>query len=202
MDIQLQELIEKIKKDGIESASEDASRIKSDAQAESERIIADAKKEAEIIIEKGKEDARRLEKAGIAAIEQAARNLVLAFKTEVQNLLDRIVSKDTAAAFNENTLKDVLPAVIKSLVNEKADMNVVLNEDQLKSLESWARGALQAEFSKGLELKVGKIGAGFHIAQKDGSSYYDFSASAVSDVLSSYLNPKLTEILKESVKGL
>ncbi|GHV84182.1 hypothetical protein AGMMS50212_15260 [Spirochaetia bacterium] len=43
MDIQLQELIEKIKKDGIESASEDAARIRSQAEAEAKRIVDDAK---------------------------------------------------------------------------------------------------------------------------------------------------------------
>ncbi|GHU39177.1 V-type ATP synthase subunit E [Spirochaetia bacterium] len=202
MDIQLQELIEKIKKDGIESASDDAARIKAGAETESKRIIEEAKKEAERIIEKGKEDAQRSEKAGIAAIEQASRNLVLAFKTEIQTLLDKIVSRDTASAFNENTLKDVLPAVIKSLAADKTALDVVLNESQLTNLESWAKGALSAEFSKGLELKIGKVGAGFHIAQKDGSFYYDFSAAAVSDALSSYLNPKLAEILNDSTKGL
>jgi len=54
MDIQLQELIDKIKKDGIESASADAARIRAEAEAEAKRIIAAAKKEAEILVERGK----------------------------------------------------------------------------------------------------------------------------------------------------
>ena len=47
MEVQLQELIDKIKKDGIESASEEAVRIKRAAEADAARIISAAQKEAE-----------------------------------------------------------------------------------------------------------------------------------------------------------
>ncbi|MDR2019407.1 MAG: V-type ATP synthase subunit E, partial [Treponema sp.] len=77
MDIQLQELIDRIKKDGIESASDEASRLKAQAEAEAKRSVDAANKEAAAIISRGKADAERSEKAGIAALEQASRNLVL-----------------------------------------------------------------------------------------------------------------------------
>ena len=50
MEVQLQELIDKIKKDGIESASGEAARIKSDAEAEAARIVSAARKEADDIV--------------------------------------------------------------------------------------------------------------------------------------------------------
>jgi V/A-type H+-transporting ATPase subunit E len=79
---------------------------------------------------------------------------------------------------------------------------VILNENQLKSLENWARGALQAEIAKGLEIKAGKnLAAGFRVALKDGSAYYDFSAPAVAEALAAYLNPRIAEIVKGEVKG-
>jgi V/A-type H+-transporting ATPase subunit E len=201
MDIQLQDLIEKIKKDGIESASEDAARIKAAAETEAKRIKEAAQKEAAEIIARGKADAERSEKAGIAAVEQASRNLVLAFKTEIQSLLDKIVSKATTAAFNADALKTVLPDVIKGLASDKG-INVILSESQLQTLDSWAKGALSSEISKGVELKAGKIEAGFRIAEKDGSAYYDFSADAVAEALSAYLNPRVAEALKSAAKGL
>ena len=39
---------------------------------------------------------------------------------------------------------------------------------------------------------------GFRIAVNDGSAYYDYSAEAVVDMLSNYLSPKVTELLKEA----
>ena len=81
MEIQLQELIEKIKRDGIEAASTEASQLKTQAETEAKRIVEGARKEAEAIVAKAKADAERFEKAGIASGGQASRNLVLAFKT-------------------------------------------------------------------------------------------------------------------------
>ena len=39
---------------------------------------------------------------------------------------------------------------------------------------------------------------GFRIAVKGGSAYYDYSAETVVDMLSNYLSPKVTELLKEA----
>ena len=59
---------------------------------------------------------------------------------------------------------------------------------------------LKGELLKGIELKPSrKIDAGFHISNREGSVYYDFSVESVTGLLSSYLNPKLAEILKTSM---
>jgi len=202
MEIQLQELIDKIKKDGIESASTEAARIKSEAEAEAGRIVAAAKKEAADIVSRGKTDAERSEKAGIAALEQASRNLVLSFKGEIQALLDRLIAGATASAFKEDTLKEVLPGLLKAWASKTGadSLNLLLSEGDLAKLKSWATGALAEEFKKGIELKSDRnLASGFRIASKDGSSYYDFSAESVAELLSSYLNPHIAEILKGAV---
>jgi V/A-type H+-transporting ATPase subunit E len=201
MDIQLQELIEKIKKDGIETASKEAAAVKANAEAEAKRIVEAARKEAEGLISSGKEDAERSEKAGIAAVEQASRNLVLSFKEEIQSLLDRIVSRETTAAFNADTIKSVLPDVIKGLSLNKS-IDVIVNEKDAGAIDSWAKGAISAEISKGLVIKAGKVGAGFKVAEKDGSAYFDFSAEAVTEAFTAYLNPRLGNALKSAAKGL
>jgi V/A-type H+-transporting ATPase subunit E len=204
MDIQVQELIEKIKRDGIESASEEALRLKSQAEGEARRIVEGAKKEAEAITAKARADAERAEKAGVAAVGQASRNLVLAFKGEIQAVLDTIVSREAAAAYDEKTFQAVLPDLVKSWAARAGDsFDLILPEEQLKSLEGFFKDKLAAELKKGVELKSDRnLAAGFRIAHKDGSAYYDFSAEAVAEQLSAYLNPRLAETLKEAAKGL
>jgi len=194
MDIQLNELIEKIKKDGIQSASEEAAKLKSQAEAEAKRIVDAAKKEAEAITSKAKSDAERTEKAGIAAVGQASRNLVLEFKGKIQGLLDALVAKDAAAAYDESTLKSLIPEIVKNW-GKGDDLAVILPEGDLKKLEGAFQGKLAAELKKGAD-----FGAGFRIANKDGSAYYDFSADAVAELVSGYLNPRLAETLKSAVK--
>ena len=204
MEIQLQELIDKIKKDGIESASDEANKLKSEAEAEAARIVAAARKEAEDIISKGKADAERSEKAGKAALEQASRNLVLAFKGEIEVLLDKIVSSAVGSAYGEDTLKAILPELFKSWASKSdaSTLDLLLSEADLTKLKSWATSALAAELKKGVELKSDRnLGAGFRIANKDGSAYYDFSAESVAELLSAYLNPQLAELITSSTKG-
>jgi V/A-type H+-transporting ATPase subunit E len=202
MDIQLQEFIEKIKKDGIEQASEDAGRIRADAEAEAKRIVDSAVKEAAAVAEKAKQDAERFEKTVMAALGQASRNLILSFKGEIEAILDKIIVKNIEAAFTGDTLKALIPEVVKGLSSGSETVDVILNENQLKSLENWARGALQAEIAKGLEVRAGKnLAAGFRVALKDGSAYYDFSAPAVAEALAAYLNPRIAEIVKGEAKG-
>jgi V/A-type H+-transporting ATPase subunit E len=202
MDIQLQELIDKIKRDGIESASEEALRLKTQAEGEAKHIIDAARRDAADIIAKGKADAERAEKAGIAALEQASRNLVLVFKKEIETLLDKIIALKTGALYNDEVLKEVLPELIKNWASKGSDsLDVLLAEQDRKALEGYFNAKLASELNKGLELKTDRnLSAGFRIAEKDGSAYYDFSAESVAELLSAYLNPRLAEILKSAVK--
>jgi V/A-type H+-transporting ATPase subunit E len=204
MEIQIQELIDKIKNDGINTASEEASRIKVDAEGEARRIIEAAKKEAEDIVSRGKQDAQRSEKAGVTALEQASRNLVLAFKDEVQALLGKVVKDNVAANYGDDVLKATLPALLKSWVEKGSDnLSVILPESELPKLQSFFNEKLAGELKKGVELKSNRnLSSGFRISNRDGSAYYDFSAEAVASLLSAYLNPKLAEILTNSAKGI
>ena len=204
MEIQVQELIDKIKKDGIETASQEAVKIKSEAETESKRYIDAAKKEAEDIIIRAKQDAERFEKAGISALEQASRNLVLAFKEEIQSLLNKLVSEYLSDNYSEEIIKATLPELLKSWAGKgENNLSVIVPEKTLKNIEGFFRERLNAELIKGIELKSNrKLSSGFHISNREGSIYYDFSAESVAGLLSAYLNPKLAEILKTSAKGM
>jgi len=203
MDIQVQELIDKIKKDGIESASGEAARIKKEAEAEAKRIVEAANKEAREIVDRGKADAERSEKAGIAALEQASRNLILAFKGEIQSLLDKVIAHEISDSYGGDALKAILPDLIKSwTARDGGSLALILPETELEKLQGFFAEKLSAELKKGLVLKSDRnLGAGFRIANKDGSAYFDFSADSVAELLSAYLNPRLGEILKNSVKS-
>jgi V/A-type H+-transporting ATPase subunit E len=199
MEVQLQELIDKIKKDGLEEASKSASEVKAKAEAEAKKIVEDATKEAESLRAAAKADAERTEKAGLAAVAQASRNVILAFKGEVQALLDKIIADETAKALSPELLKDCLPEILKSLAASTGTdaLNVLVSEAKLKELEAFFGGKLATVLKGGVELRGERsLGAGFRIAAKDGSAYYDFSAEAVADMFSVYLNPRLAEALK------
>jgi len=173
--------------------------LKAEAEKNAQDIVAAAKKEAAGIVEKAKEDAEHQEKAGIAAIEQASRNLVLSFKTEIENLLGKLLQKNVSELYSGDVLKGIIPKVVSGWAGGCDRIDVILDEKELAGLTAWSKQALSEEIKKGVSVKAGKnIGAGFRIGEKDGSAYYDFSAEAVAEALSEYLNPVLAEIMKKS----
>ena len=87
MDIRVQELLDKIKRDGVESAQADAAKILSDAEVKRAAIVAAADKEARAIVDGAKTDAQRSAEAGRAALVQASRDLLLAFKGQIDEML-------------------------------------------------------------------------------------------------------------------
>jgi len=203
MDIQLSELIEKIKKEGIETAQAEASRLKTAAESEAQKIVEDARHQAGAIVAKAEEDAKRSEAVGIAALEQAARNLVLAFKAEIQGFLDKLITETVSSAYSLDIIKRLLPDLIKNWAVKNTDsLTVLLSEGDLKKLDDASKTSLASALKGGVVLKPEKtIGNGFRIAEKDGSAFYDFSAESVALMLSAYLSPKLADTLKKAVEG-
>ena len=201
MDIQLQELIEKIKKDGIAGAEQDAERIKKEAQAQAARIIEDAKKEAARVEEQAKLQAERFEKAGVAAVEQASRNTLLAFKAELEAMLSALVAKQTAAAYSVDILKNLIPELVKGwAAGKEGGVDVVLGAGAV-DLENALLSELAGAVKGGVEIKTSRaLEGGFRIAERAGSAYYDFSAAQVAEAFSAYLNRRLAEILKNAAK--
>lgn len=204
MDVQVQELIDKIKRDGIESASSQTQRMLDEAKAEAERIVQAARKEADAIVSKGKADAERFQKAAEASLEQSSRNLVLAFRSEIDKLLQTIIGAKVEASLDEAALKGVVADLVKNWADKGGEsVDLLLSGENLKKLEGYFREKLASELKKGLELKSDRsLGAGFRIAARDGSAYYDFSAQAVAEQLSAYLNPRLAQLLNSAAKGV
>jgi len=205
MDVQLQELVDKIRKDGVETAEASASEIIRNAEAKALAIVNAARTESDLIVKKGTEEAKRAEAASISAIKQAGRNLLLSFRDGIVAELDAIVRTETAKAYNPEMLKELIPTAVKSWIASTGedDIKILLSESDAAKLEMGLKAALKAEIEKGLTISAGRnVAGGFRIGTKDGSAYYDFTASAVADLFSAYLNPRVADILKSAAKEL
>lgn len=205
MDIQLQELIEKIKKDGVSSAESAARKIIADAEKKAASIVSDAEVKADSIIKTAKAETERMEKASEDAIAQAGRNLIISFRDGINKELSAIVNSETEKAMDKDLLKKLIPETVKawSANPDADDVSVLLPAKDLKVLETSLKTALKAKISKGLVIKSdASLSAGFRIGSKNGSAFYDFSAEEVAALFSAYLNPKTTEIMKKAAAGI
>ena len=205
MDVQLQELIDKIKKDGVGAAEASAQAINADAEKRAEAIVAEAERKALENEKKAKAEAERLEKASIDAIKQAARNTILSFRDGINAELSALIQAETAKSYDDKLLKTLIPEVVKEWVKnpDAASISVLLSEKDTAALSSSLTAALKSEIAKGLEIKAdSSLDAGFRISTKDGAAYYDFSAESVAALFSAYLNPKTAQIMKDAAGGI
>lgn len=205
MDIQLQELIEKIKNDGVAAAEKSSADIISDAEKKASDIIAEAHEKAESIIKTAKTETERMEKASIEAISQAGRNQLISFRDGINACLNAIIKTETEKAYSQELLKTLIPETVKTWISkpDSDSIAVILSEKDLKALESNFTSALKSEISKGVEIKSDDtLNAGFRIGTKDGAAFYDFSADSVAELFASYLNPRTAEILKNAANQI
>ena len=201
MEIQLQELIDQIKKDGVEAAETEAESILNSAKAEADKIIADAQTEANKILINAKNENGRIVKSSEDAIRQAGRNLLISFRESVSRELKAIIGENVTATYSSENLTQLILNIVERWASlpDAEDITVILNSDELKSLEDNLISCLKNKMLKGVTLKANdNFDGGFRIAVNNGSAYYDYSAEAVTDMLSNYLSPKVAELLKEA----
>ena len=201
MEIQLGELINQIKKDGVEAAETKAEAILSDAKAEAEKIINDARLQAEKILNDAKAENERMVKSSEDAIRQAGRNLLISFRESVTRELNAIVNENVTAVYSSDKLAGLIVTAVEnwSKKPDAEDVSVVLNSGDLKALEDNLIAALKEKMLSGVTLKANDNFDGvFHIASGNSGAYYDYSAETVVDMLSNYLSPRVTELLKEA----
>ncbi len=203
MDVQLQELIDKIKKDGVASAQSSAAAVIAEAEKKAAAIVAEAEEKAAGIVKAAKTETERMEKASIDAVRQAGRNLILEFRDSITAELSALVASETAASYSAELLKTLIPETVKAWAAhpEAESVTVLLSEKDCAALASQFTAALKNVIAGGVEVKSdASLTNGFRIGLKDGSAYYDFSAEAVAELFSAYLNPRVAAIMKEAAK--
>lgn len=201
MEIQLQELIDQIKKDGVASAEAQAESILNSAKAEAEKIISEAQAQADKILQNAKNENERMVKSGEDAIRQAGRNLLISFRESVTRELKAIVGENVASVYSSDSFAKMVVNAVESWTAkpDAEDVSVLLNSKDLEQLEETLLADFKSKMLNGITLKASdNFDGGFRIAVKDGGAYYDYSAEAVVDMLSNYLSPKVTALLKEA----
>jgi V/A-type H+-transporting ATPase subunit E len=197
MEVQLQELIGKIKDEGINAAKAEADRIKAEAEAEAKKIISDAESKSKSAMEAvKKEEAMALERQHEALV-QASRDLLLNVSNKITAIFDAALGKGVSDVA-EKDLETLIKNVLSSLDSSKG-YELVLSEQDAKKFGA----ALKDKFSQlvkgGVEVKPSRsVNAGFRIGEKDGSVFYDITTEAIVENLGAYLNPKLAEEFKKA----
>ncbi|HHT26752.1 MAG TPA: V-type ATP synthase subunit E [Firmicutes bacterium] len=197
MDIQLQQLLETIKTEGVDAAEKKAAEIISAAEKKAQAIVAEAEEKADKILEQAKQAAEQREAAAKAAVHQAGRDTVLTIEKQLKEVFGRLVTQTVGATYQHEVLEAAILEVVRQWTADVDGATVILNPEQAKALEESLKAKLSEQLSKGIRITPSsKVSAGFILKQEDGAAYYDFTAEAIAEVLATHLNPALAEIIK------
>ncbi len=191
----IKNLIEKIQQEGIRIAEEKAKEIENQARRQVTQILEKAKTEAARLISEAKEEIDRTKEEQKTFLAQAARDLLLALRKEISAMLERIILQEVKDTLTPEAMYKIIAELIKGLCHE--EIVISLNKEDLANLEKEFLRKLKEETKKGVVLKPSEeISGGFIISFDRGKSHFDFSDKSLAEYLSTYLKPKLKEVLE------
>ncbi|MDI6759094.1 MAG: V-type ATP synthase subunit E family protein [Candidatus Omnitrophota bacterium] len=193
----IQALIDKINQEGIQAAEEKAKEIELQANIKAEEILKKASLKAEEMERDTCEKITKLQEKERMLIKQAGRDFLLELREEINTMLHKLVEKQIQSSLTSENMLKILTSIIQSAaLEEKSEIIITLNEDDLKILEAGFLAKLKEEVKKEIVLKPSDvIRGGFVISFDAGKSHFDFSNKELAEYITAFLKPELKEIL-------
>ena len=190
----LQQLLEKIQRDGVDKAQAEASSILENATKEAASLIATAKAEADKIKSDAKAEADAYATRAGETISQSARDVLLHVEKSVTALMEELLQKDVNTALNcEETTAALVQEAVKTYMSGEESIEIAAAEKMVEAL----RAKLAATAAEGVSVVTDKTtGSGFRVKLADGRIEHDFTGTAVADALAKQLRPGLAALLK------
>jgi V/A-type H+/Na+-transporting ATPase subunit E len=195
MEVKLESLIEKIKRDGIEEAQRNADEITRDAKQDAASIVEDAKKEAEKIIADANHQASQLQANAEVAVRQAVRNAELQLRARITALFDRAFKAEVSRALTPDFLQSLILKVVEAWGNDSV-VEITLSPDEHEPLQALLSKCLKDELKNSVTIKAHpRISKGFRISLQGEDVYYDLTDEGIATSLNAFLSGSIREIV-------
>ena len=195
MENKIQELTEKIYREGVEKGNEEAQRLVSNAREEAAKILEEARKEAEAIVANARKAAVETAENTQSEIKLFADQAVNALKTEIASLLTNQVVSKAVKDFVAD--KDYLNKFIVSLATQWAvNEAIVISTADAEGLKKYFAANAKAVLDKGVKIEqVNGNKTLFTISPADGSYKVNFGEEEFENYFKDFLRPQLVEML-------
>lgn len=197
MENKIQELTDKIYREGVDKANTEADSILSKANQEKDSIIQDAQKKADTIVENAKKQAAELIENAKSEIKLFGGQAVNALKSEVTDLLVNQTIIDTVkkATTDSDFLNQFILQIAKGWTQNEP---VLISTADAKSLTEYFSVHAKDLLDKGVTIEqVNGIKTHFSISPADGSYKMNFGDEEFINYFKAFLRPKLITMLFE-----
>ncbi len=191
----IQELTDKLYREGVEKGNVEGMRIVEKARAEADKLVADARKEADEIVDKARRQALELEANTKSELKLYAGQALGALKSEIANVVsDRLAGE---AAKELVASKDFMGAFMVAVAkNWTAGEGLVISASDTDGLAAYFRARAKDLLDKGVKIeKVNGKAAAFSVSPSDGSYKVNFGEAEFAAYFKDFLRPKLIEML-------
>ncbi|MFA6676202.1 MAG: hypothetical protein WCS34_01235 [Bacteroidales bacterium] len=201
MQNKLQELTDKLYKEGLSKGQKEAEDLKVKAKNEYNSIIAKAKKEAEGIINKALKEAEDLKSKAADDVKMASHNSYTALKQKIEGLITtKVIDKPVAQALDDSEFLKQLIIKLATAFNAEStdpvDMNIIFPEAKKKEMNEFITKNIIKELGSEPVISFSRdIKHGFKIGPKDGGYLISFSDEVLSQLFSEYLRPDTKKLL-------
>lgn len=195
MENKIQELTEKLLKDGVEKGNAEAERIIAEANEKAAKIVADAKAQAEEIEAAAKKNTQGMEENMKSEVKMYAQQALNALKSEVANVVGNHVVKETAAevAGDKAFMNEFM---LKLAEKWGAQEDIVISTEDAKSLRALFAKKAKALLDKGVKIEeVNGQKTLFTVAPADGSYKVNFGEAEFVEYFKNFLRPQLVEMI-------
>ncbi len=203
MQKKLQELTDKIYREGIEKANKEAEQIISEAKKQAEEMLEQAKKDAKSATEKAEKEAKDLQKNTLNELQLAARQAISDVKQQIVSLIQaKTIAPETKGAFKEEGFTaEIIQTIVKNWdpkSGDNVDLQVLLPEAQQKKFENYFKDNAKKVLHDGVEVTFSdRIKGGFKIGPKEGGYLISFSDEDFENFFKTYMRPRLITMLFE-----
>ncbi|MEG1660650.1 MAG: hypothetical protein RR304_08825 [Bacteroides sp.] len=195
MENKIQELTDKIYREGVEKGNEEAQRLIANAHEEAKKIIDDARKEADSILVASRKSANELAENTQSELKLFAGQAVNALKSEIATM---VTSKIVTAPVNEFAQnKEFLSAFIVALAAKwSVDEPIVIATADAEALKKYFSAKAKVLLDKGVKIEhVNGIKALFTVSPANGSYKVNFGEEEFMNYFKEFLRPQLVEML-------
>ena len=195
MEKNIQELTEKMFRDGVEKGNEEAARIVTAANAQAAEIVENARKEAEALVAAAQKSAAELMENTKSELRLFAGQAVNALKSEVATMVSDKVVGDAVKELTAD--KEVMGKFVVALAEKwVADEPIVISATDGETLKKYFATKAKALLDKGVTIEeVNGQKALFTIQPADGSYKVNFGEEEFVNFFQSFLRPELVEML-------
>lgn len=191
----IQELTEKILREGVEKGQAEADRIVKQAQQQAEIILQEARQQAQDIVAQAQKQAGDTAANTRNELKMYTTQALSALKTEVTNVLTDNVVKEAVKEMTANP--DFLGQFAVALAQKwSADEPVVISSSEADNLKAYFAEKAKTLLDKGVTInKVNDKNTMLTIAPADGSYKVNFGKEEFETYFKNFLRPQLVEML-------